>query len=104
MYPFKTLVVSREGSGIWIILDSSDMKAHLIKVSAPITMAQIWTALIAILLLKYMMFRSQFGWSLSNLIAMLRYNLFTYRNLWEWIDSPYEVPPLVPSGEQVLST
>jgi len=42
MYPFKTLVVSREGSGIWIILDSSDMKAHLIKVSAPITMAQIW--------------------------------------------------------------
>ena len=53
-------------------------------------MIQIWTALITILLLKYMMFRSQFGWSLSNLIAMLRYNLFTYRNLWEWIDSPYE--------------
>ena len=24
MYPFKTLVVSREGSGIWIILGSSD--------------------------------------------------------------------------------
>ena len=64
-------------------------------------MIQIWTALIAILLLKYMMFRSRFGWSLSNLIAMLRYNLFTYRNLWEWIDSPYEVPPLVPSGEQL---
>ena len=69
--------------------------------SANAVMIQIWTALIAILLLKYMMFRSQFGWSLSNLIAMLRYNLFTYRNLWEWIDSPYEVPPLVPSGEQL---
>jgi len=69
--------------------------------SANALMIQIWTALIAILLLKYMMFRSRFGWSLSNLIAMLRYNLFTYRNLWEWIDSPYEVPPLVPSGEQL---
>ena len=34
-------------------------------------------------------------------LAMLRYNLFTYRNLWEWIDSPYEVPPLVPLGEQL---
>jgi len=69
--------------------------------SANAVMIQIWTALIAILLLKYMMFRSRFGWSFSNLIAMLRYNLFTYRNLWEWIDSPYEVPPLVPSGEQL---
>jgi len=69
--------------------------------SANALMIQIWIALITILLLKYMMFRSQFGWSLSNLIAMLRYNLFTYRNLWEWIDSPYEVPPLVPSGEQL---
>ncbi|OQB69678.1 MAG: Transposase DDE domain protein [Deltaproteobacteria bacterium ADurb.Bin135] len=69
--------------------------------SANALMIQIWTALITILLLKYMMFRSQFGWSLSNLIAMLRYNLFTYRNLWEWIDSPYEVPPIIPYGEQL---
>lgn len=69
--------------------------------SANAVMIQIWTALIALLLLKYLLFRSRFGWSLSNLIAMLRYNLFTYRNLWEWIDSPYEVPPLVPLGEQL---
>ena len=69
--------------------------------SANALMIQIWIALITILLLKYMMFRSQFGWSLSNLIAMLRYNLFTYRNLWEWIDSPYEVPPIIPYGEQL---
>ena len=62
---------------------------------------QIWTALIAILLLKYLKFRSRFAWSISNLIAMLRYNLFTYRDLWAWIDSPYEVPPLVPVGEQL---
>ena len=62
---------------------------------------QIWIALIAILLLKYLKFRSRFAWSLSNLIAMLRYNLFTYRDLWAWIDSPYEVPPMVPVGEQL---
>jgi hypothetical protein len=62
---------------------------------------QIWTALIAILLLKYLKFRSRFAWSLSNLVAMLRYNLFTYRDLWAWIDSPYEVPPVVPIGEQL---
>lgn len=69
--------------------------------SANAVMIQIWTALISILLLKYLMFRSRFGWSISNLVAMLRYNLFTYRDLWAWIDSPFEVPPLVPTGEQL---
>ncbi len=64
-------------------------------------MIQIWTALIAILLLKYLKFRSSFAWSISNLVAMLRYNLFTYRDLWVWIDSPYETPPIVPVGEQL---
>ncbi|MDD2319366.1 MAG: transposase [Geobacteraceae bacterium] len=43
---------------------------------------QIWTALIAILLLKHLKFRSSMNWSLSYLVAMLRYNLFTYRDLW----------------------
>lgn len=64
-------------------------------------LTQIWTALIAILILKYMKFRSKLGWSLSNLIAMLRYNLFTYRDLWEWLDNPFETPPIVPDGEQL---
>lgn len=64
-------------------------------------LTQIWTALIAILVLKYMKFRSKLGWSLSNLIAMLRYNLFTYRDLWEWLDNPFETPPIVPDGEQL---
>lgn len=61
---------------------------------------QIWTALIAMLLIKYLQFKSKFGWSLSNLVAFLRWNLFTYRNLWEWIDSPYEVLPIVPKSTQ----
>jgi hypothetical protein len=64
-------------------------------------MTQIWTALIAILLLKYLKFRSSFAWSISNLVAMLRYNLFTYRDLWAWIDNPYAVPPIIPTGEQL---
>ena len=69
--------------------------------SANALKTQIWTALIAVLLLKYLKFRSSFGWSVSNLVAMLRYSLFTYRNLWAWIDSPYETPPVFPAGEQL---
>ena len=54
---------------------------------------QIWTALIAMLLIKYLKFKSRFNWSLSNLVAFLRWNLFTYRDLWEWIDKPFDVLP-----------
>jgi hypothetical protein len=62
---------------------------------------QIWTALIAMLLIKYLQFKSQFGWSLSNLVAFLRWNLFTYRNLWEWIDKPFDVMPTEPLSVQI---
>jgi hypothetical protein len=65
-------------------------------------MTQIWTALIAILILKYLKFRSTFSWSLSNLVALLRYNLFTYRDLWEWINKPFETLPIVPDVEQLF--
>jgi hypothetical protein len=54
---------------------------------------QIWTALIAILLLKILQFKSSFGWALSNQVALLRWNLFTYRHLWQWINRPYDTPP-----------
>ena len=65
---------------------------------------QIWTALIAMLLIKYLQFKSKFGWSLSNLVAFLRWNLFTYRDLWEWIDHPFDVLPIQPMPVQhVLS-
>jgi len=58
---------------------------------------QIWTALIAMLLLKLMQLRSTFGWSLSNLAAMLRMNLLTYRDLWKWLNEPYGYPAAEPS-------
>jgi len=61
---------------------------------------QIWTALIAILLIKYLQFKSKFGWSLSNLVAFLRWNLFTYRDLWEWIEHPFDVLPIQPKPVQ----
>lgn len=62
---------------------------------------QIWTALIAVLVLKYLKLRSSLNWSLSNLIAMLRYNLFTYRDLWKWLDDPFGTPAAVPGEEQL---
>ena len=63
---------------------------------------QIWTALIAMLLIKYLSFKAKFGWSLSNLVAFLRWNLFTYRDLWEWIDKPFDVLPITPESVQYL--
>jgi len=62
---------------------------------------QIWTALIAVLILKYLKHRASFSWSLSNLVAMLRYNLFTYRDLWGWINNPFEPPPMMVITEQL---
>jgi hypothetical protein len=53
---------------------------------------QIWIALIAMLLLKYMMMRSTFEWSLSNLASMVRMNLLTYRNFWRWLNLPFHEP------------
>lgn len=61
--------------------------------SANAVRTQIWTALIAILLLRYLKLRSCFGWSLANLVALLRMNLFTHRDLQAWLDEPFAVPP-----------
>jgi hypothetical protein len=63
---------------------------------------QIWTALIAMLLLKYLLLKSSWTWSLSNLAAMLRFNLLSYRDLWAWLDAPFEIPIAVPQGEQLI--
>jgi hypothetical protein len=62
---------------------------------------QIWTALIAMLLIKFLKFKATLGWSLSNLVAFLRWNLFTYRDLWEWLNRPEDTPPLEPAPAQL---
>jgi hypothetical protein len=53
---------------------------------------QIWTVLIAILLVKYLQLCSTWKWSLSNLVALLRQQLFVYRDLWKWINQPLRPP------------
>jgi hypothetical protein len=62
---------------------------------------QIWTALIALLVIKWLHHRSKVGWSFSNMAVMLRLNLFTYRDLDEWLNEPYATPPLIPEPEQL---
>lgn len=54
---------------------------------------QIWTALIAMLLVKYLQLKSSFPWSLSNLVALLRQQLFVYRDLFQWLNDPFHAPP-----------
>jgi len=62
---------------------------------------QIWTALIAMLLIKFLKFKAILNWSLSNLVAFLRWNLFTYRDLWDWLNRPEDTPPLEPPPSQL---
>ncbi|MBZ0104667.1 MAG: IS4 family transposase [Sulfuricella denitrificans] len=61
--------------------------------SANAVKTQIWTALISMLLLRYLQLSSRFGWSLANLVALLRMNLFTHRDLMAWLDKPFATPP-----------
>jgi len=61
--------------------------------SANAVKTQIWMALISMLLLRYLQLSSRFGWSLSNLVALLRMKLFTHRDLMAWLDKPFATLP-----------
>src|SRR6188768_249874 len=63
---------------------------------------QIWTALIAILLLKWLHHLSMARWSLSTLASMLRLSLFSYRDFRAWLNHPFETPPQIPIPRQLL--
>jgi hypothetical protein len=60
---------------------------------------QIWTALIALLLIKWMKHQSKSGWCLSTMAAVLRWNLFVYRDLKDWLNNPLawnvDPPPII---------
>lgn len=61
-------------------------------------MTQVYTALITILMLKFLKVKATYKWSMSNLVALIRMNLFTQKYLWEWINAPKkygmeEIPP-----------
>jgi hypothetical protein len=69
--------------------------------SANAVRIQIWTALIAVLVIRYLQFRSQWRWAVSNLVALLRWNLFSYRNLWAWLNRPFDTPPASSADPQL---
>jgi len=78
-----------------------DLKTHVkiktfVGTSANAVEIQIWTALIAILILKYLKIISKYNWCLSNLIAFLRMNLFVKISLQYWLDTPFK-----PQGEEI---
>ena len=51
---------------------------------------QVWTAMCAILLIKYLKAKSRYKWHLSNLVIFLRMNLFVKIDLWYWLNYPFE--------------
>jgi hypothetical protein len=63
--------------------------------SANALKTQLWTALIAVLLLKYLHLKSTYNWSFSNLVVLVRQQLFVYRDLLPWLDDPYQAPPVL---------
>lgn len=50
---------------------------------------QIWTALIGILLFKYIQKKAKYHWNLSNLVNFIRLNIFVKIDLWKWADDPF---------------
>ena len=58
--------------------------------SANAVLIQIWTAMITILILKYMKHIAKYNWCLSNLVAFLRLNLFVKIDLLLWLDKPFD--------------
>src|SRR6185295_8909308 len=64
--------------------------------SANAVWTQIWTAMIAMLLIRFLQLTSKAVWSFSNLAYFLRMNLLVYRDLWDWLDNPFTAPPPPP--------
>jgi Transposase DDE domain/Domain of unknown function (DUF4372) len=60
---------------------------------------QIWTALIAMLVVRYLQMRSTWRWSLSHLVALLRQQLFVHRELWRWLNQPFQPPEEIDDGQ-----
>lgn len=54
-------------------------------------MIQIWSAMITILILKFLKQIAKYNWHLSNLVSFLRLNLFVKIDLNKWLNKPFEV-------------
>jgi hypothetical protein len=64
--------------------------------SANAVWTQIWAAMIAMLLIRFLQLKSKASWCFSNLAYFLCMNLLVYRDLWSWLDDPFSVPPPPP--------
>ena len=86
-----------------------ELKQHLkiksfVGTSQNAVLIQIWTALITILILKYLKYIAKHNWHLSNLVAFLRLNLFVKIDLKKWLNRPFEddVGPNIHPNQQLL--
>jgi len=61
---------------------------------------QIWTALIALLLVRFLELRSRLKWHTSRFIALLRRQLFVYRDLFRFLNYPFEGPLILRPDHQ----
>ena len=61
--------------------------------SANAVRTQVWTALIAMLVLKYLQLKSAFSWSLSTLMVLRGgSNCSSIAIWWAWLDDPFQLP------------
>lgn len=61
-------------------------------------MWQIWTAMIAILILQHLKSKAKGNWHMSNLIAAIRILLMNLLDLWNWLQQYIEgglSPPIL---------
>ncbi len=64
-------------------------------------MIQVWTAMITILMLKFLKAIAKYSWHLSNLVSFLRLNLFVKISLQKWLDEPFEKDVGKTRGDQL---
>ena len=82
-----------------------DLKQHFriksfVGTSPNAVLIQIWTALLGILIMKYMKLVSTFDWSMSRLITNFRMNLLSMKDLFEWLHCPFSSLPAPPGTQQ----
>lgn len=64
---------------------------------------QMWCSLITILLLSHIKSKAIYAWHLSNLVSLLRLNLFVKVDLWQWANYPILKPEKPPDKNGQLS-
>jgi len=83
-----------------------ELKQHLkiksfIGTSENAVMIQIWSAMLTILMLKFLKAIAKYPWHLSNLVSFLRLNLFVKISLQKWLDEPFEKDVGIPESKQL---